>query len=47
MTYQRLFGDDFFEHGDILHHIMDEQLNEGALQYVNTDDRRTTLTNLI
>ena len=34
------FGDDFFElAGDILHHIMDEQLNEGALQYVNTDDR--------
>ena len=34
------FGDDFFElAGDILHHIMDEQLNEGSLQYVDTDDR--------
>ena len=34
------FGDDFFElAGKILHHIMDEQLNEGSLQYVDADDR--------
>ena len=34
------FGDDFFElAGDILHHIMDEQLKEDSLQYVDADDR--------
>ena len=30
------FGDDFFNLiGDILYDIMDEQLNDGSLQYVN------------
>ncbi len=34
------FGDDFFElAGDILQHIIMEQLNEGSLQYVDADDR--------
>jgi len=34
------FGDDFFElAGDILQHLIMEQLDEGGLQYVNTDDR--------
>lgn len=34
------FGDDFFElAGDILHHIINEQLNEDKLQYVDTDNR--------
>jgi hypothetical protein len=34
------FGDDFFElAGDILQHIIMEQLNEDSLQYVDADDR--------
>ena len=41
---KEFFGDDFFElAGDILHYIMDEQLNEGALQYVDTDDRKNNI----
>ena len=38
------FGDDFFElAGDILHHIMDEQLKEDSLQYVDADDRENNI----
>ena len=34
------FGDDFFQlAGDILQHIIMEQLNEDKLQYVDTDNR--------
>ena len=41
---KEFFGDDFFElAGDILHHIMDEQLNEDNLQYVDTDDRENNI----
>tara|TARA_Y100000114_G_scaffold123610_1_gene119213 strand:- start:193 stop:519 length:327 start_codon:yes stop_codon:yes gene_type:complete len=33
------FNDDFFNLiGDILYDIMDEQLKDGSLQYVNTDN---------
>ena len=33
------FKDEFFDLiGDILYDIMDEQLKEGSLQYVNTDN---------
>ncbi len=38
------FGDDFFElAGDILHHIINEQLNEDKLQYVDTDNRENNI----
>ena len=41
---KEFFGDDFFElAGDILYHIMDEQLNEDNLQYVDTDDRENNI----
>ena len=33
------FGEDFFNLiGDILYDIMDEQMKDGSLQYVNTDN---------
>ena len=33
------FGEDFFNLiGDILYEIMDEQMKDGSLQYVNTDN---------
>ena len=35
------FKDDFFNLiGDILYDIMEKQLEDGSLQYVNTDDRK-------
>ena len=35
------FNDDFFNLiGDILYDIMEKQLEDGSLQYVNTDDRK-------
>ena len=34
------FNEDFFNLiGDVLYDIMDKQLEDGSLQYVNTDDR--------
>ena len=41
------FGDDFFNLiGDILYDIMDKQLEDGSLQYVNTDDRKNNAITL-
>ena len=36
---KKYFNDEFFDLiGDILYDIMDEQLKDGSLQYVNTDN---------
>ena len=36
---KEMFGEDFYQViGDVLQDIIREQLNEGQLQYVNTDD---------
>ena len=36
---KEMFGEDFYQViGDVLQDILREQLNEGQLQYVNTDD---------
>ena len=41
------FGDDFINLiGDILYDIMDKQLEDGSLQYVNTDDRKNNAITL-
>ena len=41
------FKDDFFNLiGDILYDIMDKQLEDGSLQYVNTDDRKNNAITL-
>ena len=38
---KELMGEDFFNLiGDILYDIMEKQLEDGSLQYVNTDDRK-------
>lgn len=38
------FGDDFFKlAGDILQHIIMEQVEGGSLQYVDTDDRENNI----
>ena len=41
------FKDDFFNLiGDILYDIMEKQLEDGSLQYVNTDDRKNNAITL-
>ena len=36
---KELMGEDFFNLiGDVLYDILDQQLNDGNLQYVNTDN---------
>ena len=41
------FKDDFFKLiGDILYDIMDKQLEDGSVQYVNTDDRKNNAITL-
>ena len=41
------FKDEFFNLiGDILYDIMDKQLEDGSLQYVNTDDRKNNAITL-
>ena len=41
------FKNDFFNLiGDILYDIMDKQLEDGSLQYVNTDDRKNNAITL-
>ena len=44
---QEHFKDEFFNLiGDILYDIMDKQLEDGSLQYVNTDDRKNNTITL-
>ena len=47
MDFNLFFNDDFFNLiGDILYDIMDKQLEDGSLQYVNTDDRKNNAITL-